>query len=104
MGLHPQSLRLHPPDLLPRFHGIHLPAAPQVHIASLVVLAPAGHPVGVDPGALACLLDLLYLPHHLVLLPELELEGLGLCQGCLLAQGRTHHPGHLGLEALQKIL
>lgn len=91
MRLHPQRLRLHPPGLLPRFHGIHLPAAPQVHIASLVALAPAGHLVAIGPGALAGLLDHLNLPYHLVLLPGLELEGLGLCQGSLLAQG-SHTP------------
>ena len=52
--LHPylQCLRLHPPGLLPSRLSIHLPGAPQVHIARLAVLAPGCHPVGVGLGVL----------------------------------------------------
>ena len=47
-ALYPQPLRLHLPGLLAGFRGIHLPAAPQVHIARLAILAPAHEYIPLD--------------------------------------------------------
>ena len=54
---------------------LHLPGAPQVHIARIAALAPGGHPVGIGPGALPAMLDHLHLPYMQVLQPGLEPEG-----------------------------
>ncbi|HEX7445176.1 MAG TPA: hypothetical protein VF300_02180 [Methanothrix sp.] len=54
--------------------AIHLPGAPQMHIARLAAFAPGCHPVVVGLRALPALLDLLHLPHDQVLQPGRSLR------------------------------